>query len=122
MSFDIVVLRLEPEVGIVSSLEDVEGVCTLGTPDEIQKLCVHTFSGIEWSSVNEGLYRAPEGFSIELSIPNEKQPSSLHLSLHFGANWASASRSVFDELVRRLYLQHHWQSFAVSDNSSLLQQ
>lgn len=122
MSFDIVVLRLKPEIGIAWSLEDVEDVCPLGTPDDIQKKCENSFSGIRWSSKNGGLYRAPEGFSIALSIPDEDQPSSLHLSLHFGTNWESSSRSAFDELVHSMYQKHGWQSFAVSDNSSLLQE
>lgn len=75
--------------------------------------------GIRWSS-NSGVYQAEEGFALELSIPDEVRPSSLHLSLHFGDAWKTAGSAAFDQLIQKLFESYRWQSFAVSDNSSLL--
>lgn len=75
--------------------------------------------GIKWSA-NSGAFKAKEGFALEFSIPDEARPSSLHLSLYFGESWEEKGRAAFDRLMQSLYKSFRWQSFAVSDNSSLL--
>ncbi len=121
MSFDIVVIQPGVDQQPVKGLDEVEGALPLGTPAEIRKQLELVFPSIEWSSPTFGLYKAEEGYALELSIPDETHPSSLHLSLHFGQRWEAGASLAFDRMVRRLYESLHWQSFAVSDNSSLLQ-
>jgi hypothetical protein len=121
MSFDIVVLRLNPGAGLAPSLLEVEDTLPLGTHDEIRKHCDAVFSGISWSSATFGLYQAPEGYALELSIPeDDESPTSLHLGLFFGPDWEDRSSASFDRAIQKLYELHQWQSFAASDNSSLL--
>jgi hypothetical protein len=119
MSFDIIVLQPKPDEGLLADLLAVQDAFPLGTPGEIRRQCDQVIPGIAWSS-NTGVYEAKEGFAIEFSIPDETHPSSLHLSLYFGSSWETAGSAAFDRAVRRLYESLHWQSFAVSDNSSLL--
>jgi hypothetical protein len=119
VSFDIVVLQPMPEGGLVRSLGEVEQAFPLGTPEEIRRQCDLVMPGISWSS-NSGVCQAQEGFAIEFSIPDEIRPSSLHLSLHFGNAWEAGGSAAFDQFIQKLYELNHWQSFAASDNSSLL--
>ena len=119
MSFDIIVLRPKPDEGLVADLLAVQDAFPLGTPEEIRRQCDRVIPGIAWSS-NTGVYEAKEGFAVEFSIPDETHPSSLHLSLYFGSSWETTGSAAFDRAVRRLYESLHWQSFAVSNNSSLL--
>ncbi len=121
MSFAIVVLRLQPDAGIVPSLLEVEDTLPLGTHAEIRKHCDAVFSGINWSSSTFGLYHAPEGYALELSIPDDDEnPTSLHLGLIFGPEWEDRGSDSFDRAIQDLYELHQWQSFSASDNSSLL--
>lgn len=120
MSFDIVVLQPRPDVGLLSSLEEVQAAIPLGTPEEVQKQCNLAVSNIRWSLASAGLYRVQEGFSVEFSIPDEMQPSSLHLALYFGPGWETGGRSSFEQMIKKFYELYRWQSFSVSDNSSLL--
>ena len=122
MSFDIVVLQPQPAAGLVRDLGEIQQAYPLGTPEEIRRQCDLAIPGITWSSGNSGVYHAPEGFAIEFAIPDETHPSSLHLSLHFGRTWEAVGSAAFDQLVHKLYASYRWQSFAVSDNSSLLQE
>lgn len=120
MSFDIVVSQPNPGTQLVQSLEDVGEAFPLGTPEEIQTQVELAIPGIKWSSDSFGIYEAAEGFALELTIPDETRPSSLHFSLHFGSGWEEGGGAAFDRLVKQLYESHRWQSFAVSDSSSLL--
>ncbi len=119
MSFDIVVLRPNPDIALLGSLEEVEQAFPLGTPEEIRKQCEQVIPGIRWSS-NLGFFQAEEGFAVEFSIPDETRPSSLHLSLRYGESWPAGGSAAFDQIIQKLYASYRWQSFAVSDNSSLL--
>lgn len=101
MSFDIVVLQPKPDTGLLQSIEEVEEAFPLGTPEEIQKQCDQVIPGIKWSS-NSGVVQAEEGFALELSIPDEPRPSSLHLSLHFGESWQEKGSPAFDRLIQKL--------------------
>jgi hypothetical protein len=120
VSFDVVVLQPNPGTQLLESLEGVSEAFPLGTPQEIRTQLGLAVPGIKWSSDNFGIYEAAEGFALELTIPDETGPSSLHLSLHFGQRWEEGGSAAFDRLVRVLYESHRWQSFAVPDNSSLL--
>lgn len=120
MSFDIVVLQPHPDVGLLSSLVEVQEAFPLGTPEQVQKQCDLAVPDIRWSSASAGLYRAQEGFTVEFSIPDEMQPSSLHLALHFGSGWETGGSASFDQMIKKFFELYRWQSFAVSDNSSLL--
>ncbi|WP_130483863.1 hypothetical protein [Sphaerotilus mobilis] len=104
---------------LLHSIEEVQQAFPLGTAEDIQRQCNQVIPGIKWSS-NSGLFQAKEGFAIEFSIPDETRPSSLHLSLHFGASWEAGGSVEFDRIIHRLYESYRWQFFAVSDNSSLL--
>ena len=123
MSFDIVVLRLSPDAGLVPDLSEVGDVLSLGSLLDVRAALDATFPAIDWSSNHFALYRATEGFALEFSVPNKSEPTSLHVTLHFGADlkaWDAAGSPAFDSLFRRLYEHYQWQSFAASDNSSLL--
>jgi hypothetical protein len=120
MSFDIVVLHLPESDGLVPSLEDVSETLPLGTPDEIRTSCDVVFPGLAWSTERFGLFKSDHGYAIEFSIPEDAQPTSLHLCLFFGPNWEGESSSSFDKSIERLHATRRWQSFAASDNSSLL--
>lgn len=120
MSFDIVVLRLDEAEGLLPGLEHVDQALPLGTREEIRAYCDAVFPGIKWSTEVFGLYQADSGYAIEISIPDEPEPTSLHLCLFFGHAWEGAASSSFDQAMKRLYELRHWQSFAASDNSSLL--
>jgi hypothetical protein len=119
LSFDIVVLHPKPDTSLLRSIEEVEQAFPLGPPEEIRRQCDLAIPGINWTS-NSGVYRAAEGFAVEFSIPDEVRPSSLHLSLHYGTSWESGGNAAFDRMIHLLYESYRWQSFAVSDNSSLL--
>jgi hypothetical protein len=120
VSFDIVILQPKHASEPLASLEEVVEAFPLGTPEEIRRQLDLVVPGIEWSSETSGIYQADEGYALEISIPDETRPSSLHVALHFGSQWEAAGSSAFDRLVRTLHSAHGWQSFAVSDNSSLL--
>ena len=117
MSFDVVVLQPNPGAQLLQSLEDVSEAFPLGTPQEIRTQLELAIPDIKWSSESFGVYEAAEGFALELTIPDETRPSSLHLSLHFGSGWEEGGSAAFDRLVRVLYGAHRWQSFAVSDKT-----
>jgi hypothetical protein len=119
LSFDFFILKPRPDTGLVGSLDGVQETFPLGAPEEIKRQCDLAISGISWSA-NSGLYQAKEGFVIEFSIPNEGNPLSRHLTLHFGSSWEEAGSAAFDRLIQKLYELLRWQSFAASDNSSLL--
>ena len=119
LSFDIIVLQPSPDIGVLRSIEEVREVFPLGTPEEIQRQCNRVVSGIKWTA-NSGAFEAKEGFVLEFSIPDETRPTSLHLSLYFGESWEEKGSAAFDRLVHNLYDSLRWQSFAASDNSSLL--
>jgi hypothetical protein len=120
VSFDVVILQPKPDTHVLGSIEEVGEAFPLGTPGEIRSQLDMAIHGIEWSSETSGIYKAPEGFALEISIPDETLPSSLHIALHFGREWEARGSTAFDGLVLRLYEAHRWQSFAVSDNLSLL--
>jgi hypothetical protein len=120
LSFDVVILQPKPDTQLLGTIEEVGEAFPLGTPAEIKSQLDMAIHGIEWSSKTSGIYNAPEGFALEISIPDETIPSSLHIALHFGREWEARGSAAFDGLVHRLYEAHRWQSFAVSDNSSLL--
>ena len=120
MSFDIVVLRLPESEGLLPSLEDVGEVLPLGTQDEVRAACDAAFPGLAWSTERFGCFESEHGHAVEFTIPDDAQPTSLHLCLFFGANWEGASSTHFDESVQQLYRMYGWQSFAASDNASLL--
>ncbi len=120
MSFDIVILQPTHSPEPLGSIEEVKGAFPLGTPGEIRAQLDLAVPGIDWSSETAGVYNAPEGFALEISIPDETRPSSVHVGLHFGSQWEGAGSAAFDHVVRALYQTHGWQSFAVSDNSALL--
>jgi hypothetical protein len=120
VSFDIIILRPKAGAALLQSIEEVQEVAPLGTAEEVRKKLNLVAPKIMWSSDTSGLLEAAEGYAVEISIPDEDLPSSLHLSLHFGSEWESEGRSAFDVFVRNLYEMHQWQAFAVSDNSALL--
>jgi hypothetical protein len=82
VSFDVVILQPREISELLASLEEVGNAFPLGTPDEIRRQMDLAIPHIEWSSGTSGAYKAKEGYVLEISIPDEKRPSSLHLALH----------------------------------------
>lgn len=121
MSFDIVVLKPRSSA-VLLSLEDVEEVDVLGNPSEIRRNLNQISEQLEWSTDTFGHFLASEGFALEFSLPSDPQPTSLHVTLHFGERWEDGGSEAFDEIVSEWFERFGWQAFATSDNSSLLVQ
>ena len=49
-----------------------------------------------------------------------KAPEGHFICRSLWARWEAGGSAVFDQLIQKLYGLYRWQSFAVSDNSSLV--
>jgi hypothetical protein len=122
LSFDIIVLKPRSEGTLIESLDVLGDVEFLGRRDNIKNQIEVAFGQISWDSSNHGICINPEGFSLEILIPETPEPESLQLSLFFGSEvaWEHVGSVSFHKMMMKAYELFSWQFFAVSDNSSML--
>ncbi len=85
MGFDVVVIR--PSAPVPSLLDPSFEPLPLGSPAEIRRICCDSFPGLNWDSERDGLWIRGEEVAIEFGIPDDPQPTSLHLTIRSGLEW-----------------------------------
>jgi hypothetical protein len=115
MSFDIILLQFESDLESLNDLADEEAQA-LGDSASIRRAITAAFDEASWRG-SKGLLVCGEAYALEISIPDEELPESVHFSLKFGTTWKPEGDRQFHARLETLCSSNGWQAFAVSDNS-----
>ena len=119
VSFDIIVLKLGRTLESLSDIAEDDEEQLIGTVSEIRMAFDREFPGITWRT-DGALFVSGERFALEVTIPDQIEPTSLHLALRFGAEWPGQGDDEFHARLRSLCNTNLWQAFAVSDSSRIV--
>ena len=122
MGLDVIVIKLDRRVGSLDEITADVDSSSLGSLEEVRNRLSEVASEIDWQTDRYGFWKHNDEFALEIEIPQEIEPSSLHFTLRFGETWNDGSNSFFMNAIRSLFELYGWQSFSVSDNSSLLEE